>query len=340
MHLRIWAIVAALCVIGCDAVNPPAPPLARPLPMPINHTLRSGLERVNYYRSLAGLEPIEVDARLSGVARDHARYLMQNNINGADLYSSGNGIRFGTSPSAIRDEVPAAPGYTEIGKAVARRALVYRANPLLADASPLVDRVMTVPSGILAALTAQEIALGYGEACRGTECVVVLVPFERRPPPQSIVFHPLDPIFGPPNFPARLRHPLEFPPPDSRIDLTAYVGGAPSDPLSTCAGYAAPSGPAIVLELGADAGQSEPVTVSAHSLSEDGIAVDSCAFDAGSYLNPAPQHQQDMRSLLRKNGAVVVIPRRPLRAGHSYAVSISADSETYRWSFSVAPQAR
>jgi hypothetical protein len=35
--------------------------------------------------------------------------------------------------------------------------------------------------------------------------------------------------------------------------------------------------------------------------------------------------------------AAVVIPREPLEAGHTYTVSMTADSKEYKWSFKIGP---
>jgi hypothetical protein len=119
----------------------------------------------------------------------------------------------------------------------------------------------------------------------------------------------------------------------------AYRGGDYPDPLSSCSGYSPPSGVPIVLELGAPA-QGENVKVSSSSLTEEGSQVETCAFDATSYANPDGFQQSRSRQVLHAYGAVIVIPKSPLQAGHTYTVSVVADSQPYTWSFSVAPDAK
>ena len=100
-----------------------------------------------------------------------------------------------------------------------------------------------------------------------------------------------------------------------------------------------PVGVPIVLQLGAPM-QGDDVKVSSSSLSDDGSPIDTCAFDATSYANADGYAQTAARTVLHAYGAVVVIPKNPLQAGHQYAVSIVADSQTYNWTFSIAPDAK
>jgi hypothetical protein len=62
-------------------------------------------------------------------------------------------------------------------------------------------------------------------------------------------------------------------------------------------------------------------------------AIEHCAFDARSYPNPDPVAQEYGRWMLRRSGAVVLIPRSPLRMGAQYLVSITAHGRTYAWKF-------
>jgi hypothetical protein len=72
---------------------------------------------------------------------------------------------------------------------------------------------------------------------------------------------------------------------------------------------------------------------------EDGKPIEHCAFDAPSYRNQNPTGQEFGRWNLRASGAVMIIPRSPLRPGSRYSVSITANDNTYAWSFTVAETA-
>ena len=58
------------------------------------------------------------------------------------------------------------------------------------------------------------------------------------------------------------------------------------------------------------------------------------AFDDSSYANPDSASQSIGRDVLRNYGAIVIVPREPLRPG-GYAVEIIAGDERYTWSFTV-----
>jgi hypothetical protein len=80
--------------------------------------------------------------------------------------------------------------------------------------------------------------------------------------------------------------------------------------------------------------------VSSSSLDDGGSQVETCAFDATSYSNPDGYQQTLVRQGLHAYGAIMIIPKDPLQAGHKYTVSVVADSQPYTWSFSTAPDAR
>ncbi len=126
----------------------------------------------------------------------------------------------------------------------------------------------------------------------------------------------------------RLDSPIAFPPDGSTIGLRWSIGEWP-DPLASCTGYSPPAGLPITLELGS----SGAPQVSAYSLSEDGEAVEVCEFDHTNYTNPDEEAQAWARRGLQYFSAIVLVPRAPLVAGKSYAVSITTDGRTYAWSF-------
>ena len=76
-------------------------------------------------------------------------------------------------------------------------------------------------------------------------------------------------------------------------------------------------------------------TVSASTLTRDGVVVEHCRFDGTTYVNPEPAVQSIGRNVLAARGAVVLIPREPLSKGLSYAASLTADGATLSWSFTV-----
>jgi hypothetical protein len=75
--------------------------------------------------------------------------------------------------------------------------------------------------------------------------------------------------------------------------------------------------------------------VSDYSFKAGNQTLPSCVFDAATYTNLDNATQTLAREILKDWGTAVLIPRQPLTSGQTYTVSISANSNTYSWSFSV-----
>jgi hypothetical protein len=104
------------------------------------------------------------------------------------------------------------------------------------------------------------------------------------------------------------------------------------DPLTSCPGYATPAGLPIIIQVGP--GNRTP-HITAHSITRNGVSLEHCAFDETTYTNPDAAEQSVGRNVLDIRDAVVLIPRAPLDQWTEYSVSVTADGQTYRWSFTV-----
>lgn len=71
------------------------------------------LDRLNYYRGLAGSGFVKLDSGLSNGAQKHANWLVLNNVNLASL-----GL-------AAHEEVPGTPGYSLEGYSAGRNSVIY-----------------------------------------------------------------------------------------------------------------------------------------------------------------------------------------------------------------------
>jgi hypothetical protein len=60
-----------------------------------------------------------------------------------------------------------------------------------------------------------------------------------------------------------------------------------------------------------------------------------CVFDETTYTNPNGAEQNLGRAVLDARDAIVLLPRAPLDRQTNYSVSITADNQTYRWTFTV-----
>ncbi len=129
----------------------------------------------------------------------------------------------------------------------------------------------------------------------------------------------------------RIDRPITFPGDGTSVPLTDFTAEVP-DPLTSCPGYAAPTGlPLLALFP-------EPVTSSSAELRVDGVVVPSCLIDQR-YVNPDAQAQDLVRGLLRQKNAVVIVPRFPLLPGSTYEASVASSAGILRWGFRVDPAA-
>jgi len=269
------------------------------------------LVALNRYRSMAGLNPIaETDAD-SRADRAHARYLVK---------TYGANIRAGDNPGIkIHEEDSSSPWYSPAGAAAASHSDIAEWPGPAPPPSPswAIDLWIAGPFHRLPMLNPLMRTASYGEYCENGVCVVLLDlagALDRIPMNASMV------------------HPVEFPPDGATTDLEGASGEWP-DPLSSCPGYAEPTGLPISLQTA----YFKPVKMKSFSLTRsDGAKLDACAIDATNYVNSDPQTQKRGRSILEAFGAVILIPRAPLRPD-LYKVAISTDNGDYSWSFRTAP---
>ncbi len=259
------------------------------------------LERLNYYRAMAGLPALKKDPKLSASVAAHAHYLMVN---------FGDKIRDGEPLGALgQEEDPSKTGYSAAGSKVAANAQIAWGCGIH-DLSSQIDHWLAGPLARLAMLSPLITEAGFGEA-RSNGCWVAGL---RLPPgPEEVKPY---------------AHAVEFPPGGATISLR-WRGLDSPNPLTACPGYTAPVGLPITLQLGYLINPK----LGAYSLRQNGHVVKSCAYDAHGYNNPIPTAQEYGRWVLRREGAVVLIPRAPLKSGAQYSVSITARGHVYAWSF-------
>jgi pSer/pThr/pTyr-binding forkhead associated (FHA) protein len=284
-------------------------PTAQPPASPATSSLSASspmtwLERINFFRSGAGLDPIRDDPKLSAAATAHSNYLL---LNFAEDIRSAKPM----SGSAY-EESPGKTGYTESGaREAANLQLEWGCSTY--DAAQQIDHWIAGPFHRLAMLDPYLAEAGYGEAASDGCWVAAL----RLPPPAEEV--------------KRYPRAIEFPPDGAAAGLD-WPGIEAPDPLASCPGYERPTGLPLTLQLG----RLVSTNPSAHSLTEDGKPIEHCVFDAPSYLNSDSKAQEYGRWNLRNASAVVIVPRAPLRPGSRYAASVTANGVPYTWSFTAA----
>jgi hypothetical protein len=292
------------------------------------------------------LLPVEYDETLAKGAAAHSRYLVENHVLGADAFVDGGEVRSAMPSSGLRGESLGNQWYTEAGSLAAQNSYVVRSRKMPPDSAVLVDALMTRGVDGLRILDPQLAMVGEGSFCAGNDCVITVSYKEGLTRDQFIAMYDVssfgfNPLLGRVPFTrARLRKPVYFPSPGMQALQTTLDARSQPNPLTSCPGYTTPAGAPIWLELGASATGDQDVKSNSHSLEDNGVPVESCEIDSSNYSNPDGYFQPAFRDVLNATGAVLLIPKEPLKPGHTYTVEIAADSQQYKWSFSVAPGAK
>lgn len=257
------------------------------------------LGRLNEYRALAGLPDLAVNANWSRGAKLHSKYVVKND-------------------EIVHAEDPAKPFYTPAGDAAGRNGNV-QANYVRSTLDTYaIDVWMSGPFHGVGMIDPRLAKTGFGSY--------------RETGPGLQQAATLDTNRGLRPLPASTTFPIVFPEGELPLSLTRFESEYP-DPLTSCPGYTAPAGPAILVLLGQ--GSVTP-SVSAHSLKSGGKALPHCVMHEGTYTNPDRDAQALGRAILDFRDAVVIIPKAPLEPGKTYNVFVRANGKNVRWSFTVA----
>jgi FHA domain len=273
------------------------------------------LEPLNSYRSMVHLPPVVADPALSEGDAEHARYLVKNY--GKIIKANALGIE-------AHSEDPSKPFYSTTGARAAAASNVdegWRAyGPPAVSPGQAISGWVGIAFHRLWILNPGLRRAGYGGYCQKGVCAGALDVLSGADPIRMTT--------------APFANPIQFPPPGSVMRMRSAEGEWP-DPLTACAGYTAPSGLPITLELGAHVN----AKFSGYTLTLAGVApaaIEACGFDANSYINPDPVAEKRVRDALNNFGAAVLIPRAPLTPG-TYDVAMTVGGRRYAWSFTISP---
>jgi cysteine-rich secretory family protein len=309
------------------------------------------LDHINHYRRLEHLDPLSENQSDSRAAANHARYIIENRLGPGDYIIDSGHVKSGLSRTT-HDEAHGNPWYSVAGASVATRSNTFTAATIPSDTRPWIDQLMTSPLSALFVLDPTLTSLGYGDYCADGRCAAVIVYDNNQSQVQLAREFKLTAANAPyysesfsgSGESARnyLKSPIQFPPPAGRFPLSSYDGGREfGDPLSACAAYSPPTGLPIVLSLGEGLNESAAVRLESFSLMDGAQQLESCGYDAFSYANQETEIQEAGRNLLRNilrwKLAAVVIPRAPLKPGHTYTISMAVASQEYKWSFKIEP---
>ena len=256
---------------------------------------------LNYYRSLGGLAPVTENPDWSQGAWLHSKYMVKNDYIG-------------------HSEDPKNSWYTTAGDEAARTSNLMVSYSDSATDQEAIDSWMQAPFHSVGILDPQLYKVGYGSY--------------REKDGGFQMGGALDVLRGLGELLTTVQFPITWPADGMTVPLTTYYNEFP-DPLSSCLGYSSPAGLPIVLQIGA--GDLTP-NVTSHTFMQGDKILDHCVFDETTYNNPDSSARALGRAILDSRDAIVLIPRAPLIPGGNYSVSITANGNSYAWSFSVAPQ--
>ncbi|MCP4423347.1 MAG: hypothetical protein GY803_02535 [Chloroflexi bacterium] len=274
------------------------PPTTTPTPMPEP----DWLIYLNQFRQNANLPPLVEDPALSAGSSLHSMYMVLND-----------------NPIA-RYQAQDAVLYSPAGNRAAQNSNIFAVPYAGATPGWALNFWLSSPFDALAALNPQLQAVGYAD-------------FE-GPGPNVKMAAVLDVESGVGETAVPPAYPLAFPADGGQTWVVRQSMIAFPDTLANCPDYARPTGPPIILQMG-DGSVTPHVT--GHSLRQEGTTLETCLFDETTYSHENPNTQAYGRSLLDKQDAIIILPRFPLAANHTYSVSVDVNGETISWQFDTIP---
>lgn len=317
-------ILLAIVVGFCSLALPLRPSAAAP----------DWLLRLNQYRAMEGLRQVTEDAVLSQGDAAHAQYVVKN-------YAGVIGGKQALSVD-LHVEQRGQPGFTYSGFVAGRASDVVVSQR---SHSPVwaVDGWMAAPFHRFPLLNPDLYRVGYGDFCDSQVCAAAMNLGSDSMSPTLMLRRRIAsgiPITGESEalgggWGTSYSAAIKFPPDGATVELMSLYDNEWPNPLSNCPGYALPTGVPITLQLG----RWLTPKIRSWSLTSDSKSLEVCAFDSSNYANPDELTQKLGRGNLEAFGAVMLVPRAPLKPGTSYTVSMVVQDVNYKWSFSIAAAA-
>jgi len=283
------------------------------------------LTQINQYRMMAGLESVEEVAAISAGDTNHARYLVKRfevePPDQVDIYSENRATEWSTPSGAAAATL----------SNIALRTGAEQPSDLETQIRQVIDDWMTDPFQRLPMLDPDLRKIGLG-VYREKNLTSVVLQVRTPAPQEALMGSAEDYRLARPRAEDSSKYPIMFPPAGSDIGLVAFEGGGWPNLFTSCPGLGLPVGLPITLELGPSA---QDQNIMRHSITTNQKPLEHCIFIPGTYVGMNDAQTLIGRQVLSTFGAVVLIPRLPLRAGNSYSVSVSTDRREYQWSFSV-----
>lgn len=277
--------------------TPSDTPTPEPTPTP---KLPPWHARVNHHRALARLNSVADNPVWGRGGELHARYMVKTG-------------------QAGHTENRSSPWFTQEGLEAAQNGNVFVSSNIDTPSEAAVDAWMTGPFHQVAVLDPKLQVSAFGEYRENIGS-----------------WHygaTLDVLRGRDGVSPGTRFPVRYPEDGTVMPILAYDGGEFPDPLTSCTGYATPTGPPLVLMLGA--GDVKPSVTKTSFKDAGGTELTHCWFDETTYKNPNKGLQDLGRGGLGMRSAVILMPKAPLTAGARYTVSITANGRANTWSFTA-----
>ncbi len=273
------------------------------------------LKQLNDFRAAVNLGPVVSDQNLTDGDRKHAIYLLK---------TFATEIQAGILGPEVHTEDSSNSWYTPEGEEAARSSDIaeQRAAPGGKLPNPLdwaIEGWMVAVFHRLPILSPLLHQVGFAYQCEDGMCVALLN-----------VLGGVDPM---PHTGTPLEHPILFPPDGASLpSRMRSLDLEWPNPLSSCDGYAFPTGIPMSVQLG----PMMEAQLSSFSITrDDGAEVEACGFDANSYYSSDQHERSAAVNNLRGSGAVVIVPRHPLDLGARYDVLATVNGHDYKWAFTV-----
>ncbi len=259
----------------------------------------SWLGYLNLFREMAGLPHLAENTDWSSGAMLHSRYMVKED-------------------AITHSENSSSPWYTAEGALAGASGNIFVSGWMNTPDEAAIDWWMTAPFHAVAIIDPRLQVTGLGSYR------------------ENIGFYKMgatvDVQRGRGTLPPGYSFPVMFPKDGGQTWLTRFYGGEWPDPLISCPGYAAPTGPAIILQLGS--GSLTP-TITASGFVDNSGSLEYCLLTETNYTNPDSASQNSGRIILGNRDAVVILPRLPLTVGQTYTATATSDGNPLTWHFSV-----
>ena len=285
-------------------VVPSATPLPGPTPtITPEPPAFAWLQILNDYRTQSGLDPVGYSFERSDDALAHSEYMARND-----------------DPFA-RSQVTGAPYYTSGGSQAAYNSAIFAIDS--PDGTDLwaLDFWMAAPFHAVTILDPDLKSVGYGRFRDDFGTVQVA--------------YVLDTLSGLDEGSSQADYPLYYPPDGGTSYVTNQGFLEYPEPSASCEGYDKPIGPPLILQIGD--GSVTPDVTEFHVYIDD-VEVEACAFDETNFEGRTADEREDGRHILDLRDAIVLIPQRPLLEGVVVRAEVTANGETYSWSYTTIDQ--